>query len=71
MGFYHAAPGDMTRDEAQAHLDDLEDGHTYFDYLQGRVMKVDLGGDSLRVDLYDRDNGPGAAQAALAEILVS
>ena len=41
----------------------------YFDYLKGRVMKVDLGGKSLDPRLYDRDNGPGAALKAL-EVLI-
>lgn len=40
-------------------------GHAYFDYLHGRVMKVDIGGDKLDPYLYDRDNGPGAAAAAI------
>lgn len=36
-----------------------------FDYLRGRVMKVDLSGDYLDETLYDRDNGPGAAARAI------
>lgn len=62
MGFLqpHAEP--MTTEEAQEMLDS---GQTYFDYVRGRVMKVDLSGDTLRTDLYDRDNGQGAAAAAL------
>lgn len=40
----------------------------YFDYLRGRVMKVDLAGDHLDPRLYDRDNGEGAAAAALAQL---
>jgi len=34
---------------------------TSFDYLAGRVMKIDLSGDELYTGLYDRDNGAGAA----------
>lgn len=34
---------------------------TKFDYLKGRVMKVDLAGDSFDPYFYDRDNGQGAA----------
>jgi len=34
---------------------------SYFDYLSGRVMKVDLSSDELDPWLYDRDNGQGAA----------
>jgi hypothetical protein len=41
----------------------------YFDYLNGRVMKVDLSGDELDPYLYDRDNGQGAAARALAPLL--
>jgi hypothetical protein len=37
----------------------------YFDYLRGRVMKVDISGDSLDPWGYDRDNGQGAARRAL------
>jgi hypothetical protein len=32
-----------------------------FDYLYGRVMKVDLSGDSFDPRLYDRDLGEGSA----------
>lgn len=39
---------------------------TYFDYLKGRVMKVDLSSsDGFEEWLYDRDNGNGAAQRAI------
>lgn len=34
----------------------------YFDYLAGRVMKVNISEETLDPYLYDRDNGPGAAQ---------
>ena len=63
MGFLHYTPDEMTTKEAQALLDR---GQTYFDYLQGRVMKVDLSVDNLQTGLYDRDNGQGKAAAALA-----
>ena len=57
MGFVHYDPKPMTRQEAEALL---EQG-TYFDYLKGRVMKVKLSGDELNEWGYDRDNGQGAA----------
>lgn len=38
---------------------------TYFDYLNGRVMKVDLSGDSFDERLYDRDNDLGSAQKVI------
>lgn len=40
----------------------------YFDYLHGRVLKVDLYGDEFDGWLYDRDCGEGAAQAAIEEL---
>jgi hypothetical protein len=41
----------------------------YFDYLLGRVIKTEIGHDELDPRLYDRDNGHGAAKAALAHLL--
>lgn len=43
-------------------------GETYFDYIKGRVLKVDMSGDELDVSLYDRDNGHGAAERALKNL---
>lgn len=65
MGFFQPHAASMTREEA-AHLLSEND---YFDYVRGRVMKVDLSGDTLRTALYDRDNGRGAAADALAPLL--
>lgn len=39
----------------------------WFDYHNGRVMKVTLGLPNLRTDLYDRDNGENAAETAILE----
>lgn len=41
---------------------------TYFDYLHGRIIKVDLSENEFEEWLYDRDNGAGAAQRAIASI---
>jgi len=60
LGILHYTPQDMTEDEAQKLLD--ETPNKYFDYVQGRVMKVDLSKDELDPWLYDRDNGQGAAE---------
>ena len=68
LGIIHHTPEDMTSKEAQTILNN---GQTYFDYLHGRVMKVNLDGDELRTALYDRDNGPDAARAALKELLAA
>lgn len=40
----------------------------YFDYLYGRVMKVDLSKDTFDGWLYDRDNGEGKAQKVIDEL---
>lgn len=63
-GILHFTPEDMTIDEAKILLATQTD----FDYLKGRVMKIDLTGDELRTDLYNRDNGGGAAEAALKHL---
>lgn len=65
MGILHYDPTPMTAEEAQALLDS---GQTYFDYVKGRVMKVDLSSDQLETWLYDRDNGQGAAERAINSI---
>ena len=56
MGFLHE-PTPLTKYEAN----DLLRQTSYFDYLRGRVMKVDLAGDTLDPWGYDRDLGEGAA----------
>lgn len=62
LGVLHYQSEIMSDEEAQEILDD---GQTYFDYLNGRVMKVDLSEDQLDPRLYDRDNGQGAAERAI------
>ena len=57
MGFLQYDPTPMTVDEAVSLLEQ----ETYFDYLKGRIMKIDLSGDELNPWGYDRDNGNGAA----------
>lgn len=51
----------MTEAEASERLK----SQTSFDYLNGKVMKIELGGDLLETWLYDRDNGDGAALKAI------
>ena len=55
----------MTREVAQKIIDG---GVTYFDYLQGRVMKVDISGNELDPWLFDRDNGSGVAERAINSV---
>lgn len=64
MGFLHYTPGDMPIADAQK----LVAEHTYFDYVNGRVMKVDLSKDMLDPFLFDRDNGQGAAQTVIDQL---
>ena len=64
LGILHATGRDMTTEEAE---EELKQG-TYFDYLHGKVMKVDLSKDEFDERLYDRDNGQGKAQRVIDEI---
>lgn len=67
MGFLHATGTDMTVAEARALLDCYAD----FDYLHGKVMKVNLTSDfGFEEWGYDRDNGPGAARSAIQTLRV-
>ena len=50
------------------HCAELLEKCRYFDYLHGRVLKVDLSGDEFDERLYDRDCGKGAAQRAVDSI---
>ena len=73
MGFMHArgATG-MTKEDAAKEIEAAKrDGNVriYFDYLHGRVMKSDIGGDTYKPWLYDRDNGQGAAARALEPLM--
>lgn len=65
MGFMHARGREpMTKQQAAEELN----ATTSFDYLHGRVMKVNLGGDSFHPAAYDRDNGAGAAERAISHL---
>ena len=58
-------PKDMTKDEAQSILDNMGE-EKYFDYLNGKVMKIDITSDvEFNEWGYDRDNGEGYAQNAI------
>ncbi len=70
MGFLHYKDEPMTRDEAKEFLAQRSD-RKYFDYVNGRVMKVDLTGDILNPWLYDRDNGQGAAKVVIDNLRAS
>lgn len=73
LGALHAKPGDLTPEETAAlvirHTDSRGDRtRIYFDYLHGRVMKVDIGGDTLDSRLYNRDNGDNMAEDIVAAL---
>lgn len=80
MGIFQAQPGNMTLEEAQEYLNGKVEpdyvgraleggtGARYFDYLNGRVMKVEINGKTLQEGLYDRDMGEGAAQKVIDNI---
>lgn len=77
MGYLHYTPTPMTKEEAaellggkttECHTSGYR-SPTYFDYLNGRVMKVDLSKDQFDERLYDRDNGNGAASRALEKVM--
>jgi len=64
MGFIHYETNPMTEAEAS----ELLKNNSGFDYLKGRVMKIDLSGDELDTRLYNRDNGVDAAERAISSI---
>ncbi len=54
----------MTVDEAAI---ELNNGF-YFDYLHGKVMKIDLSTGELNPWGYDRDNGSGKAEQVITRL---
>ena len=64
-GFLQAVPDGVVTVE---HCAELLAKYSYFDYLHGRVLKVDLSGDEFDERLYDRDCGEGAAQRAVDSV---
>lgn len=70
LGFLHFEPSPMTTAQARELIDEIgwPFNQMYFDYIKGRVMKVDLGANEFNPWLYDRDNGEGAASRALAHL---
>ena len=61
MGWLAYTPGAMTIEEARGLVEQRLD----FDYLAGRLLKVDLSGDEFDPYLYDRAYGAGSAQAVI------
>ena len=82
MGFLHFDSKPMTEADAQKMIDEMNESAKklseeyshikplrplYFDYVKGRVIKVDLNDDAFDERMYDRDNFPGAAFEAVCE----
>ena len=72
LGFIHYDPTPMNLDDARQVLTANAKSNSiapfYFDYLRGRVMKVNFEGNMLNEQLYDRDNGIGTASNALSSL---
>jgi len=66
LGIIHYTPEIMTTEEAQNILDNRQS--KYFDYLKGRVMKVNLANDEIDTRLYNRDNGVNAAEEIISKL---
>ena len=72
LGWLHYRVGhELSLEEAREVLSQVRkccDGNPYIDYLHGRLLKVEIGGDTLDAKCYDQDNGYGMAEAALATL---
>lgn len=73
LGISHAEGSmAMSREQAAHHLAGpgtwIGEPKGCFDYLNGRVMKVDLTGEAFDPRLYDRDNGDGKAARVVANL---
>jgi len=66
MGIFQATDREVTKEIAQNLLN--ERPSKSFDYLYGKVMKIDLSSDNLDTFLYNRDIGEGAAERIINAI---
>lgn len=65
LGILQYEPEDMTFDEAKSLLSQYTD----FDYVKGRVIKVNLENDTeFCPENYDRDNGVNAAKEVIDKL---
>jgi hypothetical protein len=67
LGFLHYEETPMSITDATAIIG--QQGYCY-DYLKGRVMKVDISNDEFDPWLYDRDNGEGTAYKAIMNVIL-
>ncbi len=63
IGFLHSTNKPITKEMAREFLDES----THFNYLAGRVMKVDLSTNIVYTGHYNRFNGDGAAERAISQ----
>lgn len=63
MGFLQARGKSITIEEATEIIN--KSPRLHFDYLYGKVLKVDLSKNELNTWLYNRDNGKNAAEIAI------
>jgi len=77
MGMLHYRPQPMTVEQAREELATGDDqsvmfgqrrARLYFDYLHGRLLKIDITDDTLNPRRFDRDYGQGAAAKVVAEL---
>lgn len=71
MGMLHYVPGGLTEAEKDLFRTQLTAQGIlgYFDYLNGRVLKINIDGDEFDERLYDRDCGNGAAMRVIRNLL--
>ena len=67
LGRWQADGAEMSEAEAEGMIA-ASGADLYFDYVKGRVVKVDLRGEAFSPAAYDRDNGVGAAQRVIARL---
>jgi hypothetical protein len=67
LHFLKITSKEITQEEA----DTLLEKQTYFDYINGRVIKMDFSTNSLDTRLYNRDNGPDAAEKVISALVES
>jgi len=68
LGYLHYKATPMTPEQARNRF---KNHFGFFDYVDGRVMKVDLSGNEFNPWLYDRDNGQGAAERIINTLRVA
>lgn len=70
LSILHFNEEKLSDERAKSCVDACESvSNWYFDYLYGRPIKIDISHDEIDPWLYDRDNGPGAAQRVVNAIL--